>query len=191
MLRASHMRRSCANAPSDRDDGLSQTQPMLIASSAGRVAKRRPFKSSGAGTPDAVIWMTVLAAAATGAQVFFITDNYNDFCDPGDEGRWHGDLVGDLEGMGIAPGRVKRYAKVLDFNQAHVLPQQRASQAAEAFLANSGKEAAVRNEIEDAVEWFPLEILYGEWPIEVPVEDAPSRQLQCVQGGACPCRSGR
>lgn len=81
--------------------------PTDFAAFIGRcVAKRKPFKESGEGLPDALIWDCVVSAARKG-EVILVTSNTKDFSDAADPTRLHGDLVGELAAQGIPPTRVR------------------------------------------------------------------------------------
>jgi predicted nucleic acid-binding protein len=81
--------------------------PTDFAAFIGRcVAKRKPFKESGEGLPDALIWDSV-ASAARGSDVILVTSNTKDFSDPSDATRLHGDLVDELAAQHIPPTRVR------------------------------------------------------------------------------------
>lgn len=74
------------------------------------VGKRKPFNENGAGYRDALIWESVVGAAADG-DVTFVTDNHRDFCASAElkDGyrQLHQDLVEHLESRGIDAGTVR------------------------------------------------------------------------------------
>jgi hypothetical protein len=71
------------------------------------VERRRPFKETGVGFPDAVIWLTVLAIASEFDEVLFITQNVHDFGDPVDPTELAPELKADLAERGLPSSRVR------------------------------------------------------------------------------------
>jgi hypothetical protein len=71
------------------------------------LGNRRPFQD-GKGYRDALIWETVLAAAAAAGSdsVLFVSRNSGDFADKEKKG-WHPDLLDDLKARGLREERVR------------------------------------------------------------------------------------
>ena len=69
------------------------------------LTRRKPFSESERGYRDALIWHSVLEAAATGP-VVFVTNNHKDFFAP-DRLRLADDLVADMAHAGIDPQHIR------------------------------------------------------------------------------------
>ena len=83
------------------------------------VEKRRPFKESGAGYRDALIWHTILELLRDpNTKLCFVTANSSDF----GKSVLHHDLVSDLTQRSIDPGRIRYFNTLEAFNEAVVLP---------------------------------------------------------------------
>lgn len=73
------------------------------------VNKKKPFKESGVGTPDVLIWQSIIAAAEkysgvksiTSPRIIFVTNNSDDFCDKKTIPNLHPDLLNDLAELEI------------------------------------------------------------------------------------------
>lgn len=72
------------------------------------IAKRKPFKTSGVGMPDAVLWLTVLALADEREdEIILVTTNTDDFGEKDDSDRLAEVLRDDLEQRGCPRDRVR------------------------------------------------------------------------------------
>lgn len=94
------------------------------------VYRRKPFKESGVGFPDALIWHTILQTAkrfsgdmaVSSPRIIFITDNHNDFCKSADC-ELHSDLIEELEEEEINPVAIKIVKKMEEaFKMLYVTP---------------------------------------------------------------------
>lgn len=80
------------------------------------VQRRKPFKQSGDGYRDALIWASVVALAQQHREpLAFVTNNTSDF---GTAPNLHHDLVAELE----AGAQVSLFNSLEQFNAAHVVP---------------------------------------------------------------------
>lgn len=80
---------------------------------------RRPFRPSGKGYRDALIWESILTLAAkTEEEIALLTCDARDFC--GDSMELHPDLAADLRERGFACDRVKVYTDATQFVQTHI-----------------------------------------------------------------------
>lgn len=128
------------------------------------------------GVVDAAIWLTVVEAAKQD-RVAFITNNSKDFSDPEDRSRPCEQLREDLEAAGMNPEKVEVFPRVIDFNQKFVEPVQEAQERVAAFLGDEGNLEALKAEIADATEWYPLSL--GEvQDFEVEIDDAALQRVE-------------
>lgn len=78
------------------------------------VKRLKPFKDSGAGYPDALIWSTILQRAEKFSEdevvgsprIIFVTNNHTDFCES-DAYALHPDLISELNDLEINPAIIK------------------------------------------------------------------------------------
>lgn len=78
------------------------------------VNRKKPFKDSGVGFPDALIWTTILKRAekfseeeaVASPRIIFVSNNHKDFCGS-DKFDLHPDLCKELIAMGIRPEVIK------------------------------------------------------------------------------------
>src|SRR5262245_41750996 len=84
------------------------------------LSRRKPFKMSGEGFRDALIWETIVRdVACHDASTYLITDNVKDFADPHDKSRLHPELVTDLVARGLEPESVQICSSLDDFVKSH------------------------------------------------------------------------
>ena len=87
---------------------------LIVASYQGR----KPFKDSGEGHKDFLIFRTILSVIdGADDSVWFLTNNYKDFCGEGDH--LHPDLQAELP----ADRDVEIFRSAKDFNEQHIIPQ--------------------------------------------------------------------
>jgi hypothetical protein len=127
------------------------------------------------GVVDAAIWLTVIEAA-TQDRVAFITNNTTDFSDAEDKSRACPLLVEDLEAAGSNPEKVEIFLQVFDFNQRFVEPAKEAQDQAVAFLGDEGSLEALKAEIAEAVEWYPL-VVEDVQVFDVEIDDATLQRV--------------
>ncbi|MGR3310210.1 MAG: PIN domain-containing protein [Candidatus Brocadiales bacterium] len=86
------------------------------------LARRRPFRESGKGYRDTLIWEVILRKVAdVSYETIFITDNHKDFGEK-DSDEVNGDLKEDLQSKGLPDSCVKRYDSVKAFNEKYAMP---------------------------------------------------------------------
>lgn len=78
------------------------------------VDRRKPFRDSGVGFQDTLIWLTVLDLAADVDEVIFVTDNIRDFADPNDAATLAPELKQDLIERGMPSTRVRIVRSIRD-----------------------------------------------------------------------------
>lgn len=84
------------------------------------LARRRPFRESGAGYRDALLWSAVLEYLAQKREpLAVITANTTDF---GGGGELHADLRADLEAMNLPAGHVRLFHTLEELNHALIVP---------------------------------------------------------------------
>lgn len=85
------------------------------------VSKRKPFKESGSGYRDALIWESVLEVLAweDAPNVIFVTQNRKDFL--AEEGLAQ-DLLNDLVERNVNPNRIETFLGVDDLTKERILP---------------------------------------------------------------------
>lgn len=85
------------------------------------ISKRKPFKESGSGYRDALIWETILEVLGWEEEpsIVFVTKNRKDFLA---EDELAQDLLDDLGERNIKPERVETYLTVDDLTKAKILP---------------------------------------------------------------------
>jgi hypothetical protein len=103
------------------------------------IAGRKPFRCSGVGYRDALIWQNVLDTAASG-DVALVTANTRDFANATGSAL-HPDLVGDLDSIGTR-STASLYTSLDDFIAAHIPPSKVALQHARDLLATNHHFAA-------------------------------------------------
>lgn len=121
--------------------------------------RRKPIKDGGnddgKGTPDAVIWLTVLAFARE-EKVVLVTANSSDFAEHRGSTIVHPTLLADLRQRGIDPDRVELIPNLFEFIARHIPPAQDAKAQAEALLADQATFETLRAEISDAAQWYQI-----------------------------------
>ena len=86
------------------------------------LSRRRPFKESGEGYRDALIWEVILRKVATKEEVtFLVTTNHRDFAKDKNY-ELHRDLIRDLEDRGLPPDSVQLIDSVDALVAQHVKP---------------------------------------------------------------------
>ena len=86
------------------------------------LSRRQPFKESGRGYRDALIWEVILRKVVTRDHVtFLVTTNHRDFA-KGTNYELHRDLVRDLKDRGLPPDGVQLIDTVDSFVDKHVKP---------------------------------------------------------------------
>ena len=83
-------------------------------------ARRKPFNAKGSGYRDALIWQTVLDLAMQVDEDIVLVSSDKDFQDA--HGNLHGDLIEDLEGLGLPKTKVTLSTKLSDLVEKHVRP---------------------------------------------------------------------
>jgi len=175
----------------DRDEEVTAYRPRLEAAltgpgrsiaapptSAGQIAewvaqRRKPVPGDGGGTVDAQIWLTAVEAVEDDEEVVLITNNDDDFADGDETSKPHPVLRQDLISSGHDEDSITLMPRILDFNQEHVEPGVQATLAAQALLGDASEHARLLAAIQDAVEWFSLDLDEAEWAFEnVYVESA-------------------
>lgn len=81
--------------------------------------KKKPFRESGAGLKDALLWLS-LTHLAQHHLVYFVTSNVNDFMSEKD---LHSDLVDDLDNRNIPRGNVTGFCGIKSFLHEFVNPR--------------------------------------------------------------------
>lgn len=111
------------------------------------LSRRRPFKESGIGYGDALIWEVILRKVVTKDEVtFLVTTNHKDFAkDKGYE--LHRDLVCDLEDRGLPTDRVQLIDSVESLVAEHVKPHLHSTDAVPGLKEGSHGDFHL-------VEWF-------------------------------------
>ena len=86
------------------------------------IAKKKPFKETGAGYRDALICETIkhFLLSNPSVTISFITMNHHDFLK---DGRLHQDIVEDFASSGIADTRIAIFQNLGEFNTTHLLPK--------------------------------------------------------------------
>jgi hypothetical protein len=84
-------------------------------------ARKKPFKESGAGFRDYLIWKSILQILKrTKSKVCFISANTKDFFE---QERPHPDLISDLEALGIDPNRLTFQRSIAEVNKKFIIPK--------------------------------------------------------------------
>jgi hypothetical protein len=84
--------------------------------------RRKPFKSSGVGYRDALIWETILHQLYTQKdEIAFITENKTDFATS--TGSLHDELQEDVIAVGRAVSSVRLYSSVPEFVEQELIPK--------------------------------------------------------------------
>jgi len=149
---------------------ISATPHALSPFLAWSVAKRRPFKKSGAGLPDAVIWASVLHEARD-VPVILVTDNVSDFGDPADPTRVHEDLRQDLVSHALPANRVRIVRDMQTLLIEVVRPVSLPDARAERLLGDPGLGPSFRRTLEDALAYDST--LAGLLDYDVDLADDP------------------
>ena len=83
--------------------------------------RRKPFKSSGEGYRDSLIWETTLSLATdVSSQVALLSKNTNDF--EGTEGKLHQQLLEDMTDRELSEGKIILVPSLFQFVNDHVTP---------------------------------------------------------------------
>jgi hypothetical protein len=109
-----------------------------------------PFDSTGKGYRDTLIWLSVLAryeAAASGCEVFFVSDDGNF----GKDGQLDPDLAAELPGTGAIFQRVRSFEDLLKHPSLSESTLTLEAELANGPSVSSVAESAVENGIEDLV----------------------------------------
>jgi hypothetical protein len=115
------------------------------------VNKRMPFKESGEGLPDAVIWLTALNLALEAEQVLLVSTNTNDFGDGASEPKLAPDLVADLEQNQLPADRVRLITNVKQLVDEIVAPMAEAEARALRLVIDFELANKVRNAIHESL----------------------------------------
>lgn len=100
------------------------------------LARRRPFRETGKGYRDCLIWHTVLAVCADSKPpVGFVTANASDFAL---DGRLHPELVADLAPLGLRCEDIVLFTSLDDLLKRHVEPQLQTASAVKEDLLEGG-----------------------------------------------------
>lgn len=123
------------------------------------LARKKPFKTNGAGYRDMLIWENVrlccdMSAESELPDVVFISQNSKDFCNPDD--CLHDDFIEDLKQSGIAPDRIRMARSVEIVVKDYISPRQANLTAIKDKLNQDNKynKINVRSVVEDALDDF-------------------------------------
>jgi PIN domain len=82
--------------------------------------RKKPFKDSGAGYRDTLIWLSVVALAKSCAdEICLVSANTRDFAE---EGKLHPSLLADLTSVDVSETRVRYFPSLEEFNSNAILP---------------------------------------------------------------------
>lgn len=120
------------------------------------VDRRKPFKSSGEGLPDAAIWLTALGLASQGYPVLLVSTNTEDFGDGKSPAALAPELVEDLTAAGCLSSRVRLLTDVKQLVDEVVAPMAQAEARAERLIADVESAGRVRQALEEALLYAPI-----------------------------------
>ena len=125
-------------------------------------ARRKPFKESGSGYRDSLIWETTLnLASKVEADVALISNNSRDFGDENVAGNLHPSLIEDMGIRGLSKGKIVLYSSISDFMKDHVSPILAILQDFNQMLSTPDLEEPIILAIQETlsgVEWSPEEL---------------------------------
>jgi hypothetical protein len=142
------LRERCA-APGCRVEPTPDLRPAAL----WAVHRRKPFKASGHGLPDAAIWLTALELAAE-HEVVIVTNNSDDF---GDGAGINSQLLDDMASRGIRPGRIRLLRDLYELQRAVVQPAAEAEKRAERLFANPTTNSRFRRSVEHSLRGHSVE----------------------------------
>ncbi|MCV0377404.1 PIN domain-containing protein [Microbacterium sp.] len=106
-----------------RSSGVRVVDPPLVDTLVEwAIHRRKPFKQSGAGLQDSLIWLTALNEASNADEVVLVTENTSDFGDDGDPPSLAPELGQDLIDRGVPAERVRLVATLESLVSAIVAP---------------------------------------------------------------------
>jgi hypothetical protein len=130
------------------------------------VNRRKPFKQSGEGFQDAVIWLSILELASKRSEaIAFVSSNTKDFADPGSDSKLATDLRQDLIDHRRPGNQVRLVAGISAFADE---VGKTASVEAARNLASAGKFGQA---VEDAVLWTRLD--RESLALDIPLDSDP------------------
>jgi hypothetical protein len=150
------------------------------------IHRRKPFKESGAGYQDALIWATVLEEAESG-DVALVTENTADFGQLEDnEWRLADELLEDVEALEEGSSRVTLYTSLRDFI-ATALPPQEDDDLTEIRgllieddAARQVLETVIEDDLERGVHWFAGDLLRVAEVEDARIENASVEAIDVV-----------
>jgi hypothetical protein len=103
------------------------------------ITRRRPFKDSGSGYQDCLIWETILQSVTDKVDVtYFVTTNHKDFA-ADDRQSLHPDLLEDVRRRGITEDRIQYVPDLKTLIDSHITPDMPAVESAEKLAALSAR----------------------------------------------------
>jgi predicted nucleic acid-binding protein len=120
------------------------------------VDKRMPFKASGEGLPDAVIWLTTLTLAKDSDEVLLVSNNKDDFGDGAEETSLSRELVGDLEEDGLPGDRVRLITDTRALAEKIVAPMAEAEARAYRLVSDPELSSKIGDAVREAFVYSPI-----------------------------------
>lgn len=120
------------------------------------VEKRMPFKPSGEGLPDAVIWLTTLQLAKNSTEVLLVSNNTDDFGDGNSDASLSPKLVGDLEADGLPGDRVRLITDTRALAEKIVEPMAEAEARALRLVSDPDLSSTLADAVTEALLYSPI-----------------------------------
>lgn len=130
------------------------------------VAKRKPFKITGEGLPDATIWLSVLGIASKFSEVLFVSENAKDFASDDDDSELAPALLDDLVSLGLLPGRVRLVPSLTDLVDRILPPLADADARAARLLSTKATAARLATSLRTQL----LYALVPQEELDIPVD---------------------
>lgn len=135
------------------------------------VWRRRPFKGSGEGFPDASIWITVLELASDVDRVLLATNNTEDFGDGDDPPGLAPELVADLRKRRLPTDRVQLISDMKILVEEIVKPMAESEARAQRLIGNPDLSRALISEVSDALAY--TEVSQSDLELGVDLDNDP------------------
>jgi predicted nucleic acid-binding protein len=137
------------------------------------IHRRKPFKETGEGLPDAVIWLTLLDLAVERAPkpVLLVTTNTKDFGDGSSPPNLATELIEDLRARGLRDGQVALIDGLDGFLERIARPLAGADRRAQRLLATADTRRRITESLERELDFrrLPANALH----LGVPLEEDP------------------
>lgn len=135
------------------------------------VWRRRPFKESGEGFPDASIWITVLELASDVDRVLLATNNTEDFGDGDDPPGLAPELVADLRKRRLPTDRVQLISDMKILVEEIVKPMAESEARAQRLIGDPDLSRALISEVSDALAY--TEVSQSDLELGVDLDNDP------------------